>query len=430
MAARGWLYSATGGHGVPPLQLMRAAFTILGVLLCLFLIQASARFGFSRLLTRYALISNSVSVADEAILVSPSDPEAHRARATILNRLQMPGEAVKSLETATTLRYRDDYLWIELGNTKEELGNTAGALAAMDQAVRWAPHYAHTHWQRGNLLLRMGQPVDGFAELKKAAAANQTYFPNLIDLAWSISRGDVKATEDLIGITNDNERLALIRFLAGRGEGNEVLHQLGLLSRPLFPEDTKEIVRLLFAAKAFREASELWDGSGPPILNASFEDPFVLNDTGFGWIVSPHQTKNRLAVDLSEELEGRKSLQISLGGDWTPSVSLLSQTIIVEPETTYRLSFSVKTKDLITGGPPVIIVSDATNGQLLGKSENFPTATTSWTQLNFDFTTLPTSQAAVIRLQRNKCDSSPCPIFGTLWLDQFHIEQTRTTEKQ
>ncbi|HEX7329883.1 MAG TPA: carbohydrate binding domain-containing protein, partial [Pyrinomonadaceae bacterium] len=408
----------------------RVALTLLAIGLCLFLIQASARFGFTRLLTRYALISNSVSVADEAVLLSPSDPEAHRARATILNRLQMPGEAVKSLEIATTLRYRDDYLWIELGNTKEELGNTTGALAAMDQAVRWAPYYAHTHWQRGNLLLRMGQPADAFADLKKAASANQAYFPNLIDLAWSVTRGDVKATEDLIGITNDTERLALIRFLAGKGEGNEVLHQLRFVSRPLFPEDSKEIVRLLLSAKAFRQAAELWDGSGSSVLlNASFEDPLILNDTGFGWIVSPHETKNRLAVDVSEALDGAKSLQISLDGNWTPGTPLLSQTIIVEPETTYRLSFSVKTKDLVTGGAPVMIVSDATNGQLLGKSENFPTATSPWTSLNFVFTTLPTSQAAVIRLQRNNCDSSTCPIFGTLLLDQFHIEQTKATKK-
>jgi tetratricopeptide (TPR) repeat protein len=407
---------------------MRVALTLLAIALCLFLIQASARFGFSRLLTRYALISNSVSVADEAVLLSPSDPEAHRARATILNRLQMPGEAVKSLETAATLRYRDDYLWIELGNTKEELGNTEGALAAMDQAVHWAPYYAHTHWQRGNLLLRRGQPVEAFAELRKAAATNPTYFPNLIDLAWGVSRGDVKVTEDLIGITNDNERLALIRFLAVKGEGNEVLHQLRLLSRPMFPENIKEIIRLLLAAKAFRQASELWDGSGPPILNASFEEPFVLNDNGFGWIVSPNQIKNHLAVDVSED--GTKSLQIRLDGVWTPDTPLLSQTIIVEPETTYRLTFSVKTKDLVTGGPPIITISDATNNQLLGKSENLPTATSPWVSLNFDFTTLPNSQAAVIRLQRNNCDSSQCPIFGTLWLDQFRIEQTKTTGKQ
>ena len=409
---------------------MRVAFTLLAIGLCLFLIQASARFGFSRLLTRYALTSNSVSAADEAVQLSPTDPEAHRTRAVVLNRLQMPGEAVKSLEIAATLRYRDDYLWLELGNTKEELGNTAGALAAMDQAVRWAPFYAHTHWQRGNLLLRMGQPVDAFAELRNAAAANQTYFPNLIDLAWGVSRGDVKATEDLIGVSNDNERLALIRYLAVKGEGNEALDQLRLLSTPLSAEKIKEIVHLLLTARAFREAFEFLGGSDTSILNAGFEEPFVLNDTGFGWIVTPQQTRHRLAVDVSEELEGTKSLQISLDGDWTPSTPLLSQTIIVEPERTYRVFFSVKTRDLVTGGPPVIIVSDATNNQLLGKSENLPTATSPWRQLSFDFTTLPTSQAAVISLQRNNCDSSTCPIFGTLWLDQFRIEQTKTIGKQ
>jgi hypothetical protein len=94
------------------------------------------------------------------------------------------------------------------------------------------------------------------------------------------------------------------------------------------------------------------------------------------------------------------------------------------------MSFAVKTKDLVTGGPPLIVVNDATKNQLLAKSENFPTATTSWTKLNLDFTTLPTSQAAVIRLARTGCDSSPCPIFGTLWLDEFSVEQTKLTSKR
>jgi hypothetical protein len=109
---------------------------------------------------------------------------------------------------------------------------------------------------------------------------------------------------------------------------------------------------------------------------------------------------------------------------------LLSQTITVLPSLSYRLSFAVKTNDLVTGGPPMIVVNDASNNQLLGKSENFPTATTPWTKLSFDFTTLPTSQAAVIRLQRNNCDSSPCPIFGTLWLDEFSVEQTKLASKR
>lgn len=410
---------------------VRITLGLLSIGLCLFLIQASARFGFSRLLGRYALITNSIPVADEAIRLSPYDPEAHRAHALVLNHLKMPAEASKSLEQSVTLRPRDDRLWLELGQTREELGDTEGALAAMDQAVSRAPFYAHTHWQRGNLLLRMGRPLEAFAELRSAASANPAYLPNLVDLAWGISGGDIKTTADLIQINDDTKRLALIRFLARKGNGKDVIDQLALLATPLSAENKTEVVRLLLASRAFRAAFELLRGSensnSPMFINGGFEEPLVLNDIGFGWIVSP-ESKNRLAIDVSEKLEGTKSLQISFDGDWTPGTPLLSQTIIVEPSKTYRVSFAVKTKDLATGGPPLITAGDAGNNELLGKSENFPVAS-SWLPLSFEFTTSPNTTAVIIRLQRNSCETAQCPIFGTLWLDQFHIAQIQSTIK-
>src|SRR5215813_6886018 len=148
--------------------------------MCLLLMQAAARIGFSRLLTRYAVVTNSLPAADQAVELTPSDPDAHRARATVLNRLQRTAEAEASLTTATNLRPNDDLLWLELGSTREELGNTEGALAAFNQAVRCAPYYAHTHWQRGNLLLRMGRYDVAFADLRQATASNNKLLPNLI----------------------------------------------------------------------------------------------------------------------------------------------------------------------------------------------------------------------------------------------------------
>jgi tetratricopeptide (TPR) repeat protein len=408
-------------------------YLVLAIALCLFLIQASARFGMSRMFARYALATNSTEVADTAVKFAPSDPETHRARAAVFNRQQRPADAAQSLETALALRYRDDYLWIELGNSREDLGDTQGALAAMDQAVRWAPHYAHTHWQRGNLLLRMGRANEAFTELRTASAANPRYAPNLIDLAWGISHNDIKTTEALLETKNDNQRLALIRYLARNGKGNEVRDQIGLLTTRLSTQNRNELARLLFESKAFEASYDLshhLDYSRQPwITNWEFEEPLVLNDSGFDWIIAPQQ-KSRFAIDVSEKSRGEKSLRISLDGSWTPGTTLLSQTFIVKPARTYRLTFTVKTKDLVTGGPPLIVVTDATNNQLLGKSENFPTATNPWTKLTVNFTTLPTSQAAVIRLQRTNCDSSPCPIFGTLWLDEFYVEQTEPASKR
>ncbi|HJP91879.1 MAG TPA: carbohydrate binding domain-containing protein [Pyrinomonadaceae bacterium] len=409
------------------LRPIRVAIAVLSVAICLFLIQLTARIGFSRLLTTYALTANSIPAADEAVHLSPSDPEAHRARATVLNRLGMHADAAMSFEAATRLRDRDDYLWLELGNTREELSDTQGALAALDQAVRWAPYYAHTHWQRGNLLLRMGRTAESFAELRQAAAANRTYLPNLIDLAWAISRENVQTAKRLIGIKDDKDRLALVRFLANKGKGGEVIDQLRLLSAPLSKKDHDELVRLLFAAKDFKNAYELWvpsmyTQSTGAVFNRSFEDSTILNEPGFGgWVRSASQNKVKLAIDVNEKLEGAKSLQISFEGSLDPGVPLLSQTVLVEPAKTYPLSFGVKTKDLITGAPLIMTVYDAVSNQLLGKSENLPSGTTSWTKLQFDFTTLATSRAAVIRLQRSNCDSSPCPIFGTMWLDEVSL---------
>jgi tetratricopeptide (TPR) repeat protein len=413
---------------------MRIGFSLLAIALCLFLIQASARFGFSRLLTRFALITHSTSVADAAVRVNPSDPDAHRARASAYNYEQRHAEAVSSLESAVALRYRDDYLWIELGNTREDLGDTNGALTALDQAVRWAPYYAHTHWQRGNLLVRMNRSDEAFIDLRQAAAANQKYLPNLIDLAWGISKGDLNSTEMLAAIDNDNKRLALIRYLAEKGKGKETLEQIHLLTTPLAPEHNRELARLLFAAKSFREAFALSHSPAsapyawPSFVNGGFEEALVLSDVTFGWLVAPEH-KNRFAIDVSEKLEGGKSLQITFDGNWALGTALVSQTLILEPEKGYRVSFAVKTKDVVTGGPPFIAVRDATTNQLLGKSENFPTATNPWLTLNFEFTTQLNSQAAVVRLERNNCEAT-CPIFGTLWLDQFRIEQTNPTVTQ
>jgi len=411
---------------------MRIGVSLLAIALCLFLIQASARFGFSRLLTRYALITHSTSVADAAVQLNPSDPDAHRARAAALNDQQQHAEAANSLASAVALRYRDDYLWIELGNTREELGDTTGALAALDQAIRWAPYYAHTHWQRGNLLLRMNRSDEAFADLRQAATANPKYLPNLIDLAWGISKGNLQTTQDLIKITNDTERLALIHYLAGKGNGKEVVAQVQLLATPLSTQQNTEIVRLLLASKSFREAFVLTHGSEPAtasFTNGGFEDPLVLNDVAFGWVVAP-ELKRLLAIDVLDKLEGAKSLQITFDGNWTPGTPLLSQTIVVEPEQTYRVSFAVRAKDLVTGGPPLITVRDATNNQLLGKSEDFPSATGPWVTLNVGFTTLTSSQAVVVSLDRNNCAAAPCPIFGILLLDQFQIEQTKSAIKQ
>ena len=404
--------------------MVRVVLTLLAVGVCLLLMQSAARIGFSRLLSRYAIGANSLAAADRAIQLTPSDPEAHRARATVLNRLHRPAEAKVSLETATRLRSQHATLWLELGATREELGDTEGALAAFDQAVRYAPSYAEPHWQRGNLLLRMGRYDEAFADLRLAAAGNRKLLPNVIDLAWGLTGGDPKRTEDLIQISNDRDRLEFARFLARKGKGSEALNQVALLNAPLFGDNNDELVRLLVASKNFREAFSLWKGSelSEGFVNGMFEDPLVFDNCCFLWVISQGQAKANFALDVSEKFSGQKSLKVSFNGEWNPGAPLLSQTIVLGPGH-FRINFALKTKDLVTGGPVRIVLTDATNEQILAMSETFPQSTDSWQQMNVELTTTTPAKAIVVSLKRENCASSPCPIFGTIWLDEFWFQK-------
>jgi tetratricopeptide (TPR) repeat protein len=403
----------------------RFTFALLAIAACLLLMREAARIGFSRLLTRYAIASNSLPAADQAVQLTPSDAEAHRARATVLNRLRRPAEAKSSLEAATTLRPRDDRLWIELGNTREELGDNEGALAALNEAVRWAPYYERPRWQRGNLLLRMGRYDEAFADLREAAASNRKLLPNLMDVAWGLTRADATRTETLLEISNDKDRLAFARFLAEKGRGVDVVEQVRLLATPLSDENTKELMRLLSKGRDVSGPFRLGRGIQKvgEIINGGFEEPVLLNNSPVGWIVSHSQTRPMLTLDVSERAGGKRSLQVSVGGEWDASAPTLSQNVVVQPGQRYRLSFAVKTNDLVTGGPPLIQVRDTTKDQVLAQSDTFQRTTNSWQQKSVEFTVPSNSTVVVINLTREKCASDPCPIFGVMWIDEFALEK-------
>ncbi|HEV2835074.1 MAG TPA: carbohydrate binding domain-containing protein, partial [Pyrinomonadaceae bacterium] len=298
-----------------------------------------------------------------------------------------------------------------------------GALAAMNEAVRWAPYYAKPRWQRGNLLLRMGRYDEAFADLRYASSRNKKLLPSLIDLAWGFT-ADARATETLLQISNDNNRLAFARFLAAKGKGVEVHNQVRLLNAPLSAENKEELVRLLAAAQQYKDAFELWKGSETRegVVNGGFEEP-LSNNSYFRWNVYEGPANSKFAIDVSEKFGGAKSLQISLDGAWDPGTPLLSQTIVVHPGQRYRLNFAVKTKDLVTGGPPRIVLTDATSNQVIAKSDAFPRSTDSWQQMHIEFTGTPNTGAVSIRLARDDCQPAPCPIFGLLWLDEFSLEK-------
>ena len=103
--------------------------SVLGIAICLMSIVSAGKYGFSRLLTKYALTSNSLAAANQAVALTPADAEAHRARAIVLDRLRLTNQGIEELETVVSLRPRDDSSWLTLGNFRDSLDDSEAALA-------------------------------------------------------------------------------------------------------------------------------------------------------------------------------------------------------------------------------------------------------------------------------------------------------------
>ena len=412
-------------------KLTRVIASILGIAVCLVLAAASAQFGFSRLLARYGVVTKNIPAAAQAVRSTPNDAEAHRALGMAFRNVQMYREATREFELAASLRPADDYLWLELGTLRDELGDQTGALSALDESVVRAPYYAHTRWQRANLRLRLGRYDEAFAELRDAANSNRKFFPSLIDLAWSLSKGDTRVTEQLAGIDSIDTHVEFARFLARQGKGTAAREQF-MLVLPYFSEAQKrELVRDLIGFRQYQEAFNIWKGADadstklPQIYDGGFEGPISFGEVGFSWTIARELSKISVSVDASEKETGAKSLRVEFDGPSTSSASVVSQTVVVEPGKKYRINYGVKAKDIVSGGPPVLRVRDAATDLELAVSPKLPQNSSQWLRQSIEFTSPSLCEAIVLNLVRNECESQLCPIFGVLWLDSFSIEEIK-----
>ena len=392
-------------------------------------------FGFSRVLATYSLTARSSGASKKAVELTPNDPEAHFANAVVLGMSDTPQQSVVELERAVALRPADYTLWQQLGLLRDQAGDTAAALAAFDEAVKRAPFYAQPRWNRGNVLLRSGQLEAAFSDLNQAAQSNPELIAPLLDLAWGLSRGDVKLTEQLAQIKGDKMRIAFAKLLARHGKAQEAMAQFGNAGN--VPDAIKrELLDQLLAKGAFKEAYEVWQSSrepatkneqaGPVIYDGGFEGSLSFGEGGFAWRVPRDSQATVIGLDSSQPDSGSKNLRIEFSGNSNPGAPVISQLIVVDPSRRYRINFASRSQDVVTGGLPILVISNAA-GDLgrLGQSQPLSKGTTNWQPFSFEFTTTSTTSAVVLGLQRENCTTSPCPIFGAVSLDSFSVEQVR-----
>ena len=389
------------------------------------------RAGGSRLLSVYGSSTNQLESVDAAVRWNASDWSAHHSRALVLLDLGREKEALAEMQRAVAFRPNDYYLWLELGHVRETTGDLNGAGIAFREAVRLAPDYAQPHWQLGNFILRAGERDAAFVELRRAVASDETLFPAVMDLAWGAYEGDARLALQAAQPQTDAACLALARFFAAHHKVPDAMTLFRTVTGNNLDDERGALVNELLTAGNFPEAHDVWSTKAANkqtdatiLTDGDFEREIDDHERAFGWKPFPGSETVRFSLDSIGARSGGRSLRIDYAGNFAPDTPAISQLVLIKPLTRYRLRFAARTDSLVTAALPIVAISTASGNKIvLAQSDSLSRGTNEWNDFEIEFTTLNDMRAIVISIQRHKCDSSPCPIFGRAWFDSFQLEE-------
>lgn len=383
---------------------------------------------------------NDLDLAQTARSLAPKDPLTHwRLGQVSLKRLPLDqlARALPEFERAVSLSPNDYRLWVALGTAREQAGDVAGGEQALREAVRLAPSYAYPHWYLGNLLLRSNRYDEAFAELRLASEANpEDLQTQLFSLVSAVYGNDFEALKNAIGTKPETRAQFAIYLFAQKkfDEGLRIWNSLSFEEKKASKAAGDSILASLISNLRVHDAVNVWNdlavGSTTRvepdrITDGGFEDQVAYSpEMVFGWQVK-NAPQMEIAIDPSTSHTGSRSLRIVFQIRSQGEQLNASQLVPVANNSEYEFECYVKTSKLQTGGPPYIQITDSGNGAVLVATPPAPNGDTDWNRVAVTFKTGEKTEAITIKIVRAACedDSKVCPIFGSIWYDDFSIKR-------
>jgi Flp pilus assembly protein TadD len=378
-----------------------------------------------------------VETAQMAVNLAPSDPLPHWRLGSLAQKELPPDQislAVAEYEKAVSLSPHDYRLWMEFGEALEQAGDSDKAEKALREAVKLAPSYAYPRWYLGNLLVRTDRYAEGFAELQQASAANDQFQAQLYNLVWQLNKSDFAEMQKAVGNT-PAIRAGFAKYLVERGHFDEGLR----LWNGLTEAEQKEarfaadaIISSLIANQRYHQAMDIWNEIAPGlayraeighIIDRGFEDNLAHGlGAVFGWQVQSNSLV-QIGIDPGQGHSGSRSLRLYFQVRSHIDTINVTQLVPVNPNTDYDFECYVKTEKLESAETPVVQIVKASDDSVLASSAAAPSGNSDWQRITLSFKTGDKNEAVKVKMVRNTCADSPvCPIFGTVWYDDFDLK--------
>ncbi|MFN3330867.1 MAG: hypothetical protein ACK419_08075, partial [Pyrinomonadaceae bacterium] len=190
----------------------------------------------------------------------------------------------------------------------------------------------------------------------------------------------------------------------------------------------EQLFSLFLSEKRFRYALHLRNQimnseklEAEKFQNPSFEEEInTTNPDHFGWRIS-EGVEPQIGINREQKRSGEQSLFMIFNSPTGKDFRSIQQMVVVSSAQQYRLKLFFRS-NLKAQETLVWQVVDAAEGKVLAETEPIPPEA-DWTSLEIAFTTLPTTEAVIVRLMRAPCPKQICPISGKVWFDDFSLEK-------
>ncbi|HKG79058.1 MAG TPA: tetratricopeptide repeat protein, partial [Pyrinomonadaceae bacterium] len=379
---------------------------------------------------------SNFDVARTAVSMAPNDPLTHWRVAQVAQQnlpLDQQAQAIAEYEKAVNLSPNDYRYWMSLGTAYERAGEVSKAEQALKRAVTLAPSYAYPHWFLGNLLLRNARYDEAFPELRLASEADPELRSQQFSFIWEIYSNDAEGLKNAVG-QSSGARAAFAQYLLLQKRYEDGLRLWDGLSneeKKANKDTAQTMITTLKSDLKFHYALNVWNDIANEkyraevghVFDGSFEE--FGPETVFGWQVKG-APQMQIGLDPNKGHSGERSLKLVFQVRSNLESINIAQLVPVQTQTEYDFECFISTDKLETGSAPQIVVLDASTGTALATSPMAPGGTNDWNPISLSFKTGEKTEGVIITIVRASCsnDETPvCPIFGSIWYDDFSIKR-------
>lgn len=372
-----------------------------------------------------------------AIKWDPDNPQYYDALGTLTHfygNTKDLDASVAFYQNAARLSPYDAHFWSDLAAAYDWAGRTNDAMSAFERAIQLFPGSPEINWRFANFAFRNRRIPEGLRALRTVLAGSPTARRDVFQLATRATHNTGAILEEMLPL----QASVFFDYLNFQIETDEMAAAeqvwLRLLQRnvpfdlraafPYFDAliQHREVSRLaaVWSTLTERFPSQIGPRTNAPNLITNGEFKFEILNGGLDWRVIPVEGAV-VSVDSQDSADGSRALRVEFDGKRNADYEHAFQYVLVQPNTRYRFSGTLRTNGITTDCGPRFQIFDALDRSKLFLSTENVVGTAGWSPQQLEFKTTADTHLLVVRIARPASTKIDNQIRGAVWINQVTL---------